>query len=66
MCISICAELFQLRKIMTVDTRIELLKIALALAIADFETENDDKRTITQIFEDCDTTVIDCYQKTHS
>jgi hypothetical protein len=51
---------------MTVDTRIELLKIALALAIADFETENDDQRTITQLFEDCDTTVINCYQKTHS
>ena len=45
---------------MTVDTRIELLKIALALAITTFETENenDENRSITQIFEDCDTTVI--------
>ena len=51
---------------MTVDTRIELLKIALALAVTTFETETDDNRNITQIFEDCDTTVISCYQKTHS
>ena len=53
---------------MTVDTRIELLKIALALAITTFETENenDENRSITKIFEDCDTTVISCYQKTHS